>query len=263
MAKETTSQSLHQQRIPDLPQAMFYIPNFIREDEEQRILEKVQLTSSHAHSFLALSHTHQIPANRWITLTHRRLQAIPAQLTANNTLLASTSMPPWLIKPVVDRISSLGIFEEAPHGINHCLINEYLPGQGIMPHEDGDAYFPVVATVSLGGSLVLDVTERRKTDGESAPEHRKEPKRWRVLQEPGSLLLTTGDAYTDTLHGIAEITEDLDLGPETIANWELLGNRGAIEANGGRNARIDRVSLTYRDVKKVSKVASKLFGKTR
>lgn len=172
-------------------------------------------------------------------------------------------MPPWLTNPVVDRISSLGIFEDAPHGINHCLINEYLPGQGIMPHEDGDSYFPVVATVSLNGSLVLDVTEKRKTDGDSDAGDPKELKRWRILQEPRSLLLTTGSAYTDTLHGIAEITEDSNLGAETVANWSLLGNRETVEASGGCNTRTDRVSLTYRDVKKVSKVASKLFGKTR
>ena len=173
-------------------------------------------------------------------------------------------MPPWLTNPIIDRISSLGIFEGAPHGINHCLINEYLPGQGIMPHEDGDAYFPVVATVSLGGSLVLDVTEKRTVDGgDVGVEDPKEPKRWRVLQEPRSLLLTTGSAYTGTLHGIDEITEDSNLGPETVANWSLLGGREAIEANGGCNARTDRISLTYRDVKKVSNVASKLFGKTR
>jgi alkylated DNA repair protein alkB family protein 6 len=172
-------------------------------------------------------------------------------------------MPPWLTNPVVDRISSLGIFEGAPHGINHCLINEYLPGQGIMPHEDGDAYFPVVATVSLGGILVLDVTEKRKVDGDVAAEDPKELKRWRILQEPRSLLLTTGSAYTDTLHGIAEIMEDSNLGPDTVANWSLLGDREAIEAKGGCNTRTDRISLTYRDVKKVSNVASKLFGKTR
>ena len=166
-------------------------------------------------------------------------------------------MPPWLTIPAVDRIEALGVFENAPHGINHCLINEYLPGQGIMPHEDGDAYFPVVATVSLGGSLVLDVTEKRKDGGSEGP------RRWRVLQEPRSLLLTTGSAYTDTLHGIAETTEDVELGPETVANWSLLGAPEAIEANGGCNLRTDRVSLTYRDVKKVSNVASKLFGKTR
>lgn len=205
----------------------------------------------------------KIPANRWISLTHRRLQAVPAQLTANNTLIASTKLPPWLTNPVVDRISALGIFEDAPHGINHCLINEYLPGQGIMPHEDGAAYHPVVATVSLGGSLVLDVSEKRNEAENDASSDSSDPKRWRILQEPRSLLLTTSSAYTDTLHGIAEVTEDSDLGVDTVANWSLLGDRATIEANGGRNARTDRISLTYRDVKKVSNVASKLFGKTR
>ena len=42
------------------------------------------------------------------------------------------------------------------------LVNEYLPGQGIMPHEDGGAYWPVVGTVSLGGVVVLDVYKRRR-----------------------------------------------------------------------------------------------------
>lgn len=32
---------LQQHQIPDLPPDMFYIPNFISQDEEQRILEKV------------------------------------------------------------------------------------------------------------------------------------------------------------------------------------------------------------------------------
>lgn len=39
---------------------------------------------------------------------------------------------------------------------NHVLVNEYLPGQGIMPHEDGAAYRPVVATVSLGSAAVVE-----------------------------------------------------------------------------------------------------------
>ena len=110
---------------------------------------------------------------------------------------------------------------------------------------------------------MLDVNEKRKTDGDVATDDTKELKRWRVLQEPRSLLLTTGSAYTDTLHGIAETTEDSNLGPGKVANWSLLGDREAIEANGGCNARTDRISLTYRDVKKVSNVGTKLFGKTR
>lgn len=201
----------------------------------------------------------QIPSNRWISLKHRRLQTIPAKLTATNTLVSSTPLPDWLSNPIVERIHDLGLFRDAPHGINHCLINEYLPGQGIMPHEDGAAYYPVVATVSLCGTLVLDVTE--KSNNEDAPQFQW--KSWRIVQEPRSLLLTTGSAYTETLHGIAEVSEDVDLDAETVANWNLLGDRTMIEAHGGKNVRSTRISLTYREVKKVSKLGSKFFGKPR
>lgn len=207
----------------------------------------------------------QIPANRWVTLRHRRLQTIPAQLTtATNTLVSSTPLPDWLVKPVVERIHGLDLFSDAPHGINHCLINEYLPGQGIMPHEDGAAYHPVVATVSLCGTLVLDVTEKKKRQKcEDGGDDETRPTSWRIVQEPRSLLVTTGQAYTQTLHGIAEVSEDVGLNGDTVANWKLLGNPTIIEANGGKNLRSTRISLTYRDVKKVSKLGSKIFGKPR
>ncbi|KAK5125389.1 hypothetical protein LTR85_000498 [Meristemomyces frigidus] len=236
---------MEQYRIPDAPVSMFYIHDFITEEEEQAILQS-------------------IPAKRWVSLSHRRLQAVPTRLTATNTLLASP-LPTWLTVPIVSRFNELGIFEGAPHGVNHCLINEYLPGQGIMPHEDGGAYHPVVATVSFSGSLVLDVTEKGASiprDG-GADANQDGPKSWRILQEPRSLLVTVGAAYDDTLHGIADVTEDVDLNKHTVANWNLLGDTQSIEASQGRNERTTRISLTYRDVKKVSTIGSKLFGKAK
>ena len=133
-----------------------------------------------------------------------------------------------------------------------------------MPHEDGAAYHPVVATVSLGGSLVLDVTEK-VTHNDSNDEDTPSRKSWRIFQEPRSLLVTTGSAYTDTLHGIAEVKEDTNLNPATVANWDLLSDKSkeVLAANGGRNERTTRISLTYRDVLKVSKVSSKIFGKPK
>lgn len=266
-------------RIASVPDSMFYIPNFISAEEEATILQKERTDIySHGrihyfhpigtqvfHSLTASSSSSslrkQIPANRWVTLRHRRLQTIPAQLTtATNTLVSSTPLPDWLVKPVVERIHGLDLFSDAPHGINHCLINEYLPGQGIMPHEDGAAYHPVVATVSLCGTLVLDVTEKKR---EKCDDDETRPTSWRIVQEPRSLLVTTGQAYTQTLHGIAEVSEDVGLNGDTVANWNLLGNPTIIEANGGKNLRSTRISLTYRDVKKVSKLGSKIFGKPR
>lgn len=41
MADNASPDLLQQQQIPDLPPKMFYFPNFITEDEEQRILDKV------------------------------------------------------------------------------------------------------------------------------------------------------------------------------------------------------------------------------
>lgn len=119
-----------------------------------------------------------------------------------------------------------------------------------MPHKDGAAYHPVVCTVSLGASLCLDIYGS-KGDGTTESEPR-----WKILQEPRSLLITTGELYTDYLHGIAETREDINLGPETISNWGLL--RSPEEIESGKYERQTRTSLTYRDVIKVSKLGAKL-----
>jgi alkylated DNA repair protein alkB homolog 6 len=139
-----------------------------------------------------------------------------------------------------------------------------------MPHEDGAAYEGVVATVSLGGTVVLGVWEKSGTTAEAAREEedvgdrrngvdgRGEPM-WRILQEPGSLLITRDEAYSTLLHGIAGVEEDSELGPETVVNWELLGDKEKFA--GGVNKREARISLTYRDVIKVSKVGVGILGR--
>lgn len=143
------------------------------------------------------------------------------------------------------------IFSNAPHSApNHCLINEYLPGQGIHAHEDGDAYYPVVATVTLGSHGVLDVCAKREERG-----------KWRILQERRSLLITTKDVYKDCLHGIEAVDIDERLNIEQIVNWELLGdNRNFAE---GKAERKTRISLTFRDVLRVKKLGKAFPGKMR
>jgi hypothetical protein len=53
---------------------------------------------------------------------------------------------------------------------------------------------------------------------------RKKEETFRILQEPGSLLITTDCVYGDYLHGIEEVTIDKDLNENTIANWSLLAD---------------------------------------
>ena len=242
-------QSLDQARIPQLPRAAFYISEFITEDEEALILEKIA----------------SAPKPRWKQLSRRRLQTWPSDLINNK--LVDASLPSWLEEPIVTRLlslclgkdaaSPLHIFSDSPHKRpNHVLINEYLPGIGIMPHKDGAAYHPVVATVSLGANICLNIHET-KEDGtlNRAPT-------WRILQEPRSLLITTADLYTDYLHGIDDILEDTDLSEHTIANWALL--RSGSIFDGGRSSRQTRTSLTYRDVLSVTKLGSKfMFNQKR
>jgi alkylated DNA repair protein alkB family protein 6 len=148
--------------------------------------------------------------------------------------------------------------------VYRLLLQHFSGGQGVLhagtnTFIDGAAYFPAVATVSLGGSIVLDVFE--KENDSDAKDPSTKPRQWRILQEPNSLLVTTESAYVDTLHGIADVTEDIDLNASTIANWTLLGDPSAIENQQGKNVRTTRISLTYRDVKKVSTLGNKLFGK--
>jgi len=144
------------------------------------------------------------------------------------------------------------VFGGTKHGApNHVLVNEYRPGEGIMPHVDGAAYEPVVATVSLGGTTILDLYEKDGDEMQSVS--------WRILQESGSLLITTGHAYGSLLHGISSIKTDENLGPDTVINWSLLGDQEAFA--GGANDRQTRISLTYRDVIKVSNIGISILGR--
>lgn len=135
-----------------------------------------------------------------------------------------------------------------------------------MPHEDGKAYASVVATVSLGATVCLSLTPKPGPEGESekGEDEGDVEKQWKVptrlLQEPRSLLITTGEAYESLLHGVDAVEVDEDLNADTVANWSLLDDPKTINDAGGRNVRGMRISLTYRDVLKVSSAARKVFG---
>lgn len=260
---------LNQARVTRLPATVYYIPDFVSKEEEQILLEKVRLfitqlgsTGRYKQRF-GWTYCDQIacaPKPRWKQLSHRRLQIWPSELVQNRLLDAP--LPSWLDDPIVSRLLSIPLdsggggdsahlFASSPHKRpNHVLINEYPPGVGIMPHKDGPAYHPVVCTVSLGASLCLDIYTS-KEDGvlNSTPAHK-------ILQEPRSLLISTDDIYTECLHGIADVEDDVQLSVDTIANWDML--RDPRTFVDGQNQRSTRTSLTYRDVLKVSKLGNNL-----
>ncbi|XWS57168.1 hypothetical protein CRYUN_Cryun09bG0150100 [Craigia yunnanensis] len=122
--------------VGDLP-TLIYIPDFITDSEQAQLLNNIC----------------QTPVSKWKSLKNRRLQNWGGVVHEKG--LFSQDLPPWLAK-ITERIC-----EESrlfPSAINHVLINEYLPNQGIMPHQDGPAYYPVVAILSLGSPVVMDFT---------------------------------------------------------------------------------------------------------
>ncbi|UKZ63420.1 uncharacterized protein TrAtP1_004649 [Trichoderma atroviride] len=221
--------SLDAAKITSLPATAYYLPNFISEEEERMILDKIATA----------------PRPRWKQLTHRRLQTWPSDLVQDRLLDAP--LPPWLETPVVSRLLSLPLSDDHDgDAVRHIFADS--PHQ--RPNHDGAAYWPAVCTVSLGASICLNLY-RNKEDGALDPDPA-----WRIIQEPRSLLITTATLYTDYLHGISDIKQDLDLSADTIVNWPLLRDPEAFAS--GQSVRQTRTSLTYRDVLKVSKVGNRL-----
>ncbi|KAJ3733180.1 hypothetical protein DFJ43DRAFT_1069736 [Lentinula guzmanii] len=247
---------------------VIYIPNFVTEEEESYLIRKINDT----------------PHQSWKSLANRRLQIWGGLMTRKNVLL-SQSLPPFVeVYPnVIDRLQLTGAFCTSTHGApNHIIVNEYLPGQGIMPHQDGPAYHPVVATISLGshtafhyykyrtGSPSQDATDVFSPGPQGEARIIDHTPVMSVLLEPRSVIITSGSMYTSHLHGIGnEIVDYFTAGSDdtdppkfadfnvTVANWRLLGRKDMKEAviNGRFLQRSIRYSLTCRDVEKVANSA--------
>ncbi|KAF9966570.1 Alpha-ketoglutarate-dependent dioxygenase alkB 6 [Mortierella alpina] len=96
-----------------------------------------------------------------------------------------------------------------------------------MPHTDGPAYLPTVATVSLSSHCVLEfykIPEVSKKDDQaldscsaSDTDSRGQEPEFSLLVQPRSLLVLKEDIYSKYMHGIREITSD-DLNQGNILN---------------------------------------------
>lgn len=136
--------------------------------------------------------------------------------------LISQPIPAWL-SSITEKIAKETNLFPAP--INHVLVNEYLPGQGITSHQDGPVYYPVVAILSLGAPTLMHFTPHvrlteanndENPDGLLEPSQKTQGGRDHPVQAtcslvlmPRSLLVFKDSAYTEYLHGIDEAYEDL------------------------------------------------------
>lgn len=175
----------------------------------------------------------------------------PFQVPHKNGMIAE-KIPEWL-QTYVEKINNLGVLGDKK--ANHVLVNEYLSGQGIMPHTDGSLFHPIISTISCGSHTILELQRGRDEDGEEkGGGGGDEQNRVQILVERRSLLMIKDDAYHKYLHSIEERTEDVIL-PD-ISNIEMC------EMTNDKNRvlqREKRISLTIRHVPKTSKMKLK-FG---
>lgn len=154
-----------------------------------------------------------------------------------------------------------GVFDKMK--ANHVLVNEYLAGQGIMPHTDGPLFYPVISTISCGSHTILRFHENDTeitndtdtgTDTHKVPENRKLV--CELLIEPRSLLILKDDMYTKYLHSIAEQTHDTIT--TQLANLGQCADDELKNQIGGTIERNRRISLTIRHVPKTTKIRLRL-----
>lgn len=219
------SEDLKQFVVTGAPPVAFYIPDFITEDEEAFLLQQV----------------YRSPKTKWTQLSGRRLQnwgGLP-----HPKGMVSETIPDWL-RTHCEKISSLGAF--GGKRANHILVNEYKPGEGIMPHEDGPLYHPTVTTISLGSHTLLDFYKPVSSSQESPPQTEENRFLFSLLVKPRSLLILQEDMYLKHLHGIRACEEDTLT--DKVVNMSAAGGEP-----GQTLIRGTRVSLTIRHVPKVIK----------
>jgi len=157
-----------------------------------------------------------------------------------------SSLPP-ILQRLSNTLVAVGAFPSSKPP-NHVLINEYQPGEGIMPHTDGPAYESRTGTISLGGSDVIfklwprqqhdDSTQLQSTSSEIIE---KIPSLELILHGEGSLVLFSNDAYLDHCHEISEDTLEEITSSDGVCGNDIKG--GSLVKRGYR------VSLTFRTKK--------------
>jgi len=225
----------------------FYFPNFVTVEEEAYLIRKIL----------------ESPQQKWKKLANRRLQILGGELTTKGTLI-SQPLPSFIdsYPDIISRIEATGAFKNSPHGAPiHVILNEYLPGQGIMPHEDGPRYHPVVATISLGSHAIFHYYKYKDEleTNDSVISHGGRiidmSPALSVLLEPRSLIISSGTMYTSHLHGIEELQEDV-INFNDLGTGVNVGNLNQIEdeellrliKQGDSLKRNTRYSLTCRDI---------------
>lgn len=253
-------------RLDNLLPEAYLIPGFITASEEAYLLTKVEEcggtpVDDDADSLQGTStdspRRFRGKAAGWKEVKGRRLMYWGGSVHPKGNTLIPLPLPAFMDRQfpnILQRVRETGAFNDSKHGPNHVLVNEYLPGQGIFPHQDGPAYFPTVATLSLGSYTILDIfgyssddtgetgapspststsTSTSSSAGVTSATGPGESRaydptpRFSILLPRRTLFILRNELYTAHLHGIRERhTDSLDELRKCV-NWDHVSARRA------------------------------------
>lgn len=79
--------------------------------------------------------------------------------------------------------------------LNQCIVNKYLPGQGIAPHVDKKTFKDFICCVTVGSGATMEFTKENETNT--------------LYTEPRSLYIMSGEARYEWKHGMRSRKSDI------------------------------------------------------
>jgi alkylated DNA repair dioxygenase AlkB len=159
----------------------------------------------------------RVDQEQWLSDLSRKVQHYGYKYDYRSRRIDDTyrigPLPNW-IGPITSRMVEKEVIGVQP---DQMIVNNYEPGQGIALHIDCEPCFDdVIISLSLNADIVMDLKKVNNQAKES------------ILLKRRSLLILTGDARYEHLHGIV--------------------GRKSDQFNGSKRSRSRRISLTFRKV---------------
>lgn len=183
---------------------LYYIPDYISELEEQKMLSFIRNTPEELKSKL----TKRVCQEWGCTMCQQ----------CQKSFVSDANMPPW-VQEAVDMQVYDGLYTPTTFP-NSVRIHEYEKGDGIGPHCDGPIYVPMVTVLSLASTCVMNFYPRASLYNDHPMDHYNDTFKFgdgeigqkcplqSVVLEPRSLLIFSGEGYYYYPHGVSDKAED-------------------------------------------------------
>ena len=159
----------------DLVPGLRYVPGYLEEDTQNRLLAEVDAMPWHPIS------------------DQRRIQYYGywSELARGGVYFIG-ELPRWA-NELSSRLLEDGLM---PYPADQLIVSEYAPGQGIRPHVDAPVFAEVIVGISLGSTCIMEFTSAGERDEQ-------------LLLEPGSAIVLSGSARSAWQHAIPARREDV------------------------------------------------------